>query len=105
MRFNDKIYLQRITTEKNENLDTIEVVSWSDPWKCNVLPNTKSQTVHGNDGVDYVYAFEIMLRKPQDLYPKEGDMVRIVKKDGSVDATKRVLGHVILKGFLLKLWV
>lgn len=79
---------------------------WTDIGKCIVTPNSSAAKTRGNDGRDYIYAYEVYMRKPKDasLIPHDNDIVRIRKSDGSVDRECRVAGFVTLRNWV-KLWL
>ncbi len=79
---------------------------WADLGKCVITPNSSAAKTRGNDGRDYIYAYEVYMRKPKDagLIPRDNDIVRITKSDGSIDRECRVAGFVTLRNWV-KLWL
>lgn len=104
MNLPDKIRFERNYTFLNENLNEVNLVEWIDLGKCLIMPNTSASKTKGNDGKEYIYSYEIILRKPKEYIPKENDMIHIVKKDGTIDKVCKVSGFVTLRNWL-KLWV
>lgn len=73
-----------------------------------IFPNKKASKVRLNDGSEYIYAYEIIVKLKKELIPlipKEGQKVHIRKYDGTIDVTKEVVGFVTLKSRYLKIWV
>ena len=104
MNLSDKIQFKTTYTYLNENLNEVSNTEWVDLGKCLIMPNTSASKTKGNDGKEYIYSYEILLRKPKNYLPKENDIIRIIKKDGSIDKECRVNGFVTLRTWL-KLWV
>lgn len=92
--------------EFDEDLNPVEWTEWQQEFKCKILPNTSARKVTGNDGADYVYSYEVFLRKPRQaaFIPRDNDIVHITKKDGTIDKDCRCIGFVTLRNWL-KLWV
>lgn len=81
---------------------------WLSFGKCLILPNTRANSVVLNDGAKYVYDYEVYVplnKRRYALLPKEGDFVKIEKKDGTIDAEKEVRGFVTYKKRYLRLWL
>lgn len=73
-----------------------------------IFPNSKANKVSLNDGKDFVYSFEVIIKLKKQLYsllPKEGTRVWLHKSDGSIDKDMEVKGFVTLKQRYLKLWL
>lgn len=76
--------------------------------KCIILPNERANAITLADGKTYTYNYEVIAplsSKKYKMLPKEGDTVRILKKDGTVDNTMEVKGYVTLKKRYLKMWL
>ena len=87
--------------EANEN-------GWVDFLKCFISFNSSAQKVRLNDGEEFIYSYYIICPLRKNLYdyiPKEGDRVRFVKADGTIDAEMEVKGFVTYKKRFLKVWV
>lgn len=70
--------------------------------------NSSAQKVRLNDGSEYTYSYYVILpikKKQYHLLPREGDHVRIVKSDGTIDKTLEVRGFVTYKKRYLKIWL
>lgn len=73
-----------------------------------IFPNSRANKVSLNDGKDFVYSFEVIVKLKKSLYPllpKEGTRVFLHKADGSIDKDMEVKGFVTLKQRYLKLWL
>ena len=76
--------------------------------KCIILPNQQAKTITLVNGGVYTYSYEVYLplnKKKYPLIPREGDVVKIYKKDGTIESEKEVKGFVTLKKRYLKLWL
>ena len=76
--------------------------------KCFISFNSAAQKVRSNDGKDYIYSYYVIMPLKKAIYhliPREGDRVRIVKKDGTIDQIKEVKGFVTYKQRYLKIWL
>lgn len=76
--------------------------------KCLILPNTSARTVNLADGSMYAYSYEIyapLNAKKYKMLPKEGDRVRVTKKDGTIYKSMEVKGFVTYKKRYLKIWL
>ena len=76
--------------------------------KCFISFNSQAQKVRTNDGRDYIYSYYVFVPLKKSTYhliPHEGEMVRIKKADGTIDATLEVKGFVTYKRRYLKLWL
>lgn len=106
MNLSDKIRLIQITITEDERLNPIETRTIVNLGKCAIIQNSSAAKVKSNDGKDYIYSYVVYLRKPKriDYIPKENDIIRITKKDGTIDKECRVVGFVTLKNWL-KIWV
>lgn len=93
-------------SEFDEDLNPVEYTEWQMEYKCKILPNTSARKIKGNDGADYVYSYEVFMRKPKQaaFIPRENSIVHITKKDGTIDRDCRCIGFVTLRNWL-KLWV
>ena len=81
---------------------------WIDFGKCIILPNQQAKTITLVNGGVYTYSYEVYLplnKKKYPLIPREGDVVKIYKKDGTIESEKEVKGFVTLKKRYLKLWL
>lgn len=112
MKFDDKLYVQHVTEGGyDEDLNPIEpTVDWVEFGKCIIMPNESAVKTTLADGSEYIYKFEIIatLKKAHyanGLIPKEGQTVRFVKKDGTIDKTETVQGFLTLKQRYLKVWI
>lgn len=106
MRLDDKISIKKVVSSFDDELNPIVTEQVYDLGKCCITPNSSAQKIKGNDGSDYVYFYLIIMRKPKDnaLIPREGDMVHITKKDGTIDRDCKVAGFVTLRNWL-KIWL
>lgn len=104
MNLSDKIQLETNVVFVNEKLNEVNITKWIDLGKCLIMPNTSAAKIKGNDGKDFIYSYEVIMRKPKEYIPKENDMVHIIKKDRTIDKICRVSGFVTLKNWL-KIWV
>lgn len=104
MNLSDKIELGVSETSIDENLNEVSQLNWIDLGKCLITPNSSASRTIGNDGKEYIYSYEIIMRKPKTNIPKENDMIHFVKKDGTIDKTCRVSGFVTLRNWM-KIWV
>lgn len=92
--------------EFDDDLNPVEWRTWQQEFKCKILPNTSARKVTGTDGADYVYSYEVFLRKPRQaaFIPRENDTVHLTKKDGTINRDMRCIGFVTLRSWL-KIWV
>lgn len=104
MNLPDKIALEVTVAFVNENLNEVNYTEWVDLGKCLIMPNTSAAKMKGNDGKEYIYSYEIVMRKPKTNIPKENDMIHFVKKDGTIDKICRMSGFVTLRNWM-KIWV
>lgn len=106
MRLDDRIQLQKTTITKDEQLNRIVTKDFELTNKCKILPNTAASTIKCNDGQSRVYSYEVIMRKPKSIddIPRENDVVRISKNDGTINAECVVLGFVTLRNWV-KLWL
>lgn len=73
-----------------------------------ISPNSRANKVSLNDGKDFVYSYEVIVKLKKQYYPlipKEGSRVRLHKADGTIDKDMEVKGFVTLKQRYLKLWL
>ena len=105
MQLDDSILSKTVVSSINEDGDTVEEVSYLPlgKGKCKILPNISSVENTGTDGKVYSTSYQVFLRKTATI-PVEGDVVRIIKKDRSIDKDCEVKGFVTLKNWL-KLWL
>ena len=85
-----------------------DVDAFVDFSKCFISFNSSAQKVRLNDGSEYVYSYYVIAPLKKSLYeliPKEGDYVRIIKKDGTIDKVMTVRGFVTYKQRYLKIWL
>ena len=76
--------------------------------KCFISFNSSAQKVRLNDGQEYIYSYYVIAPLNKKCYPnvpKEGDRVRIKKKDGTIDAELEVKGFVTYKRRYFKIWL
>ena len=76
--------------------------------KCSILPNSKAEYIVLNDGKKYTYAYEVYIplnKAKYNFLPKQGDFVKIEKKDGSIIEEKEIKGFVTYKKRYLRLWL
>lgn len=76
--------------------------------KCFISFNDSAQRVRLNDGKEYVYSYYVIAPLKKSIYhliPREGDKVRIVKADGTIDKEMEVRGFVTYKKRYLKIWL
>ncbi len=81
---------------------------WLDFSKCFISFNSQAQKIRLHDGQEYVYSYYVIAPLKKDLYPlipKEGDRVRILKADGTIDKELEVKGFVTYKKRYLKIWL
>lgn len=104
MNLSDKIELEVNYTFLNENLNEVCLTEWVNLGKCLIMPNNAASKMKGNDGKEYIYSYEIVMRKPKSNLPKENDRIHIMKKDGTIDTICQVKGFVTLRNWM-KLWV
>lgn len=97
---------EAVTDDDGTPLSDHTEAVWTDLGKCVITPNSSAAKTRGNDGRDYIYAYEVYMRKPKDtsLIPRDNDIVRIRKSDGSVDKECRVAGFATLRNWV-KLWL
>jgi len=103
MRLDDHLELLITENGYDEDMNPTELTTTIDIGKCKILPNTAASRVRGNDGNEYIYAYEIFVRNPARIIV-EGDKVRFIKKDETIDKTMTVRGFVTLKKWE-KIWV
>ena len=73
-----------------------------------ISPNSRANKVSLNDGKDFVYSYEVVVKLKKQYYPlipKEGSRVWLHKADGTIDKDMEVKGFVTLKQRYLKLWL
>lgn len=81
---------------------------WVDFSKCFISFNSAAQKTRLNDGSEYTYQYYVIAPLTKERYaniPREGDKVRVVKKDGTIDAIMEVRGFVTYKQRYLKIWL
>ena len=112
MKFDDKLYVQQVTEGGYDvDLNPVEpTLEWVEFGKCVILPNTRAAKTTLADGTEYLYQYEIVAplknaHYTNSLIPKEGQDVRIVKKDGTIDKTATLQGFLTLKKRYLKVWI
>lgn len=93
----------------DENNDPIESKEeWKDFSKCFISFNSSAQKITLHDGSEYQYSYYVIAPLKESLYPlipKEGDHVRIIKADGTIDKELEVRGFVTYKKRYLKIWL
>lgn len=110
MKFEDE-FLVLATSAEEYDADgyPIEPQSqWVSFGKCFLSFNSVAQKIRLADGSDYSYSYYIIAPLTSDTYsliPKEGERVRIVKADGTVDKIMEVRGFVTYKKRYLKVWL
>ena len=110
MTFEDTLYvLMTIEGGYDEDHNPIKPrEEWHDLPKCFISFNSSAQKVRLNDGSEYVYSYYViapLTKKCYPIIPKEGDRVRIVKKDGTIDKDMEVKGFVTYKRRYFKIWL
>lgn len=110
MTFEDTLYvLMTVGGGFDEDYNPVEPTQeWLDFSKCFISFNSAAQKVRLNDGTEYVYTYYIiapLTKKCYPIIPKEGERVRIVKKDGTIDTVMEVKGFVTYKRHYLKIWL
>jgi len=103
MRLDDKLYLISTSSGYDEDMNPIETTAETFIGKCKILPNERAAKTRGNDGLEYIYSFVIFVKNPLAII-HEGEKVRFVKNDGTIDKTMTVSGFVTLRKWE-KLWV
>lgn len=103
MRIEDTIQLKVATQTEDEYYNISETISWIDLGKCCIFPNTQATETDGEYNKIRSYQYTIVMRKPRTRYPVENDVIRIQKKDGSINKEVRVTGFVTLRNWI-KLW-
>jgi hypothetical protein len=81
---------------------------WTQFSKCFISFNSQAQRIRLNDGTEYIYSYYVIAPIKSSLYgiiPKEGDRVRILKADGTIDKIMEVKGFVTYKKRYLKIWL
>lgn len=106
MRLDDKIWLQKATISYDEELNAHEQTKTTYLGKCVIVQNSSATQVKSNDGSMYTYSYIVYLRKPKEMenIPFENDIVHIIKKDGTIDTKKKVVGFRTLRNWL-QLWL
>lgn len=75
---------------------------------CVIFPNSKSSSIVLNDGKQYAYSYEVIVKLKKSLYsllPKEGDLIWVTKSDKTINKEMEVKGFVTYKQKYLKLWL
>lgn len=81
---------------------------WVDFSKCFISFNSSAQKIRLNDGQEFIYSYYVIAPLKKSLYPlipKEGDRVKILKADGTIDKELEVRGFVTYKRRFLKIWL
>lgn len=106
MNLSDRIRVTLVASATDEDLNPIEHTEQQQEFKCKIIPNSSAKKVTGNDGLDYVYSYEVYMRMPKDknLIPRENQVVHITKKDGTIDCDSRCIGFVTLRNWV-RLWL
>ena len=84
------------------------IEEWVDFSKCFISFNSQAQKTRLNDGQEYIYSYYVIAPLKKSLYsliPREGDKVRIIKADGTIDKVMEVKGFVTYKKRYLKIWL
>lgn len=110
MTFEDTLQVLKVTEGGyDEDFNPVKPTEeWLDFSKCFISFNTSAQKVRLNDGQEYVYSYYVIAplnKKSYPVIPKEGDRVRIVKKDGTIDKVMEVKGFVTYKRRYMKIWL
>ncbi len=110
MTFEDTLYVLLLTDGGyDENFNPIEPTEeWLEFSKCFISFNTAAQKIRLNDGQEYIYSYYVIAPLTKQRYPNvpmEGDKVRIVKADGTIDKEMEVKGFVTYKKRYLKIWL
>lgn len=105
MRLSDDIELMVVTSGVDENLDPIEITEWVELGKCAIVQNSSARKIALNDGMEYVYGYEVFYRKKKDMpIPKEGDTIHLTKEDRTIDKDCKVAGFATMRNWV-KIWV
>lgn len=94
--------------DKDGNPIEATATRFSEYSKCVIFPNTKASCITLNDGKQYIYSFEVIAPLSKNKYkilPREGDMVKIIKKDNTICKEMEVKGFVTYKRRYLKIWL
>lgn len=110
MKWEDTLQVLQVTEGGyDENYNPVEPTEeWADFSKCFISFNSAAQKIRLNDGQEYIYSFYIIAPLKKELYdilPKEGDRVRFIKADETIDKIMEVKGFVTYKKRYLKIWV
>ncbi|SEA80551.1 hypothetical protein SAMN04487851_11494 [Prevotella sp. tc2-28] len=110
MTFEDTLKVLKVSGGGyDEDYNPIEPTEeWIDFAKCFISFNSSAQKIHLHDGQEYIYNYYVILPLKASIYgniPKEGDRVRIVKADGTIDKEMEVRGFVTYKKRYLKIWL
>ena len=113
MQFTDTLKIQSILQneyddEGNPVEGELSFVSFGREKNAIILPNDIAAKVRLNDGSEYTYSYQIIVKLKKELIPLipiEGHKVYIHKNDGTIEGVKEVKGFVTLKSKYLKIWV
>ena len=106
MQLSDSIKILVVESGFDDNLDPVNITQWIDLGRCIIVQNTSAQKTTLANGTEYIYTYQIFMRKPVDinLIQRESETIRITKKDGTIDKECNVAGFVTLRNWL-KIWV
>lgn len=104
MKLGDYIEIKEVYSEYDAKLNEVEVVQWIPLGKCIIVPNTSAKITKTNDGEEYIYSYEVIMKKPKSIIPSENKEVHIIKEDGTIDTICRVKGFVTMRNWL-KIWL
>ena len=110
MRYEDSLF---VGTAEGSGYDSAgyavaPAVSWTMFNKCFLSFNGSARRTNLADGKEYHYSYYVIVPLKKALYsliPKEGERVRVVKADNSVDKILEVKGFVTYKKRFLKIWL
>lgn len=110
MKFEDRISVLKVADPVyDEDGYPVEGTDrWREFGKCFISFNSSAAKIRLKDGSDYQYAYYIIAPLKKDLYPlipKEGERVRFVKADNTINQEMEVRGFVTYKKRYLKIWV
>lgn len=103
MKLDDSITLTKVISTVDAELNPVETETVTDLGKCCIVKNDRASIIATNDGKQYIFAYQIFMRKPK-LIPDVNDRIHITKKDGTINQDCIVTDRVTLKNWL-KIWV
>jgi len=110
MQLNDTLHVLRLTGDKYDAdyNPVAQTEEWVEFGKCFISFNSSAQKMRLADGTEYVYSYYVLAplnKERYELIPEEGDKVRIIKADGTIDREMEVKGFVTYKNSWLKIWL